>query len=163
MLRRLSLAFALFAAPVSAEKAHHGDIMVSGAYTYETPKSAPSGAGYLTVMNMGDTDDVLLAVRSDPMQVMMHETIEENGVARMVHKMSVPVAAGDTVSFEPGGLHIMFMGLNGDPFEEGEAVPATLVFEKAGEVVVDFTVINRRAEPPMDHGAGHDMDHGAGH
>ena len=155
MLRRLSLAFVVLAAPLSAEMAHNSDMMVTGAYAYETPKSAPSGAGYLTVKNMGDTDDVLLAVRSDPMQVMMHETVEENGVARMVHKMSVPIAAGDTVSFEPGGLHIMFMGLNGDPFEEGEAVPATLVFEKAGEIAVEFTVINRRADPPMDHGAGH--------
>ncbi len=155
MLRRLSLAFVVLAAPLSAEMAHTGDIMVTGAYAYETPKSAPSGAGYLTVKNMGDTDDVLLAVRADPMQVMMHETVEENGIARMIHKMSVPIAAGDPVSFEPGGLHIMLMGLNGDPFEDGETVPATLVFENAGEVAVDFAVINRRADPPMDHSTGH--------
>ncbi|MEC7667640.1 MAG: hypothetical protein VX622_01065, partial [Pseudomonadota bacterium] len=61
MLRRLSLAFVVLAAPLSAEMAHNSDMMVTGAYAYETPKSAPSGAGYLTVKNMGDTDDVLLA------------------------------------------------------------------------------------------------------
>jgi copper(I)-binding protein len=34
----------------------------------------------------------------------------------------------------------MFMGLIGDPFEEGETVPATLVFENAGEVEIEFNV-----------------------
>ena len=154
MLRNLSFALAFIAAPAMAEMTH-GTMMVTGAYAYETPKSAPSGAGYLTVTNSGDTDDVLLAVQADPLQAMMHETTEENGVARMVHKMSVPVPAGESIRFEPGGLHIMFMGLNGDPFEEGEAVPATLVFQNAGEVAVEFAVIDRRATPPMDHGAGH--------
>jgi copper(I)-binding protein len=34
----------------------------------------------------------------------------------------------------------MFMGLDGDPFEAGESVPATLVFETAGRVEVEFKV-----------------------
>ncbi|PJN92451.1 hypothetical protein CNY89_29595, partial [Amaricoccus sp. HAR-UPW-R2A-40] len=36
------------------------------------------------------------------------------------------------MTFAPGGAHVMFMGLDGDPFEVGEVIPATLVFEKAG-------------------------------
>ena len=55
---------------------------------------------------------------------------------------------GDTVEvlgvrlsiFAPGGLHVMFMGLNGDPFETGESFDAVLVFEAAGEVPVTFYV-----------------------
>ncbi|MDP5359854.1 MAG: copper chaperone PCu(A)C, partial [Paracoccaceae bacterium] len=59
------------------------------------------------------------------------------------------------VQLAPGGLHVMFMGLGGDPFEVGETFPATLVFEKAGEVEVVFYVEERTAEA-MDH-SGHQM------
>jgi len=34
----------------------------------------------------------------------------------------------------------MFMGLNGDPMEIGEQVPATLVFKDAGEIDIMFNV-----------------------
>ena len=40
---------------------------------------------------------------------------------------------------QPGGLHVMFMGLKA-PFKEGQELPLTLIFEKAGEVPVTFAV-----------------------
>jgi copper(I)-binding protein len=44
-----------------------------------------------------------------------------------------------TANIEPGGLHIMFLGLK-RPLEKGERFKATLVFEKAGPIEVEFVV-----------------------
>ena len=57
--------------------------------------------------------------------------------------LTTTVPAGETVTLEPGGYHVMFVGLAGDPFEVGDAFPATLVFEKAGEIEVVFEVEKR--------------------
>ena len=70
----------------------------------------------------------------------------------------IEIPAGETVALEPGGFHIMFMGLNGDPFEVGEEVSATLTFEYAGEFEVVCNFEDRKA-----HGIDHcDHDH-SGH
>ncbi|TIX54312.1 MAG: copper chaperone PCu(A)C, partial [Mesorhizobium sp.] len=43
------------------------------------------------------------------------------------------------VALAPGGYHLMFVGLKQQP-KQGETFPATLIFEKAGTVTVDFAV-----------------------
>jgi hypothetical protein len=52
---------------------------------------------------------------------------------------AVPIGAGETVSFEPGGYHVMLMGLTA-PLMPGQTFEVTLVFEHAGEVVVTAEV-----------------------
>jgi periplasmic copper chaperone A len=47
----------------------------------------------------------------------------------------IPVPAGETVVLAQGGLHVMFMGLT-EAWSEGDGVPVTLVFERAGSVEV---------------------------
>jgi copper(I)-binding protein len=61
----------------------------------------------------------------------------------MVEVGVIDVPAGGTAVLEPGGLHVMFMGLDGDGLDAGEQVPATLVFEKAGSVDIMFDVVAR--------------------
>lgn len=117
-----------------------GDLVIEHPVVRETAATAMTGAGYITVTNKGDTDDVLLEVRADFPRVMIHNTVTENDISAMVHLETLPIPAGETITFAPGGLHIMFMGLNGDPFEKGEIVPATLVFENAGEIRIVFDV-----------------------
>lgn len=107
---------------------------------FETPVTAKTGAGYFTVSNTGDTDDMLLEVRADFPMVMLHKSEEKDGIASMSHVDQIAIPAGETVELAPGGFHVMFMGLNGDPFEAGEKIKATLVFEHAGEVDVEFSV-----------------------
>lgn len=138
------LAAAALARPLSAHDYSAGAITVDHPVALETPRTARSGGGYMTIVNGGDTDDTLLEVRAAFPKVMIHETVVgDDGVARMVHRMSVPIPAGETVTLEPGGLHVMFMGLGGDPLEPGETIPATLIFEKAGEMAVEFSVEKR--------------------
>lgn len=170
--RQLAATVALFclAATARAHEFTSGALTIEHPMAYETAPSAMTGGGYLTIVNAGTDDDRLIEVRADFPKVEVHTTVEEDGVARMTHVDAVEVPAGGAVSFEPGGYHFMFMGLAGDPFEAGEKIPATLVFEKAGEVVIVFNV---EARPGADEaGAGHEgmepagegaMEHGMSH
>lgn len=129
-----------------------GDIKVMHPYSVETAAMAQAGAGYMELVNTGDVADTLLAVEADFPRVMLHESVMDGDVARMEHLMQVEVPAGETVSFAPGGKHVMFMGLGGDPFEVGETFDATLIFENAGRIDVVFKVEEAK---DVDAHAGH--------
>ena len=73
----------------------------------------------------------------------------------MNHVGRIEIPAGETVKLKPGGLHVMFMGLE-DPLTEGENIPATLVFENAGEVEVTFNVEARDGDHSGHDHSGHD-------
>jgi copper(I)-binding protein len=49
------------------------------------------------------------------------------------------IKPGETVEFKPNSFHILMTDLK-RPMQAGEHFTATLVFEKAGEVEVDFLV-----------------------
>ena len=107
----------------------------------------------MTVRNGSAAEDRLLEVRSAAAdRVEIHEVRHEDGMARMRPlPEGVPLAAGATVEFKPGGYHLMFIA-PGDGFIAGNTVPATLVFEQAGEVAVEFEV---RALGTTGHDTGH--------
>ena len=118
-----------------------GDLHIGHPYSRPTPPGAPVGGGYLTVRNEGSEADTLIEVRSDIAgRIEIHQMKMENDVMRMSPvEGGLPIPAGETVELVPGGYHIMFMGLNG-ALIEGEKNKATLVFEKAGEIEVEFSV-----------------------
>jgi copper(I)-binding protein len=124
----------------SAEAFVLGDLTINDTIATETPVTANAGAGYLTITNAGTTDAKLIKIDAAFARVMIHDMVIENEIAKMTHMDSLTIPAGESVTFAPGGMHVMFMGLNGDPFEVGEEIPATLVFEKAGQIDVVFTV-----------------------
>ena len=133
-----------------------GDLHIAHPFARATPAGAMAGAGYVTILNSGAQDDALIGIEADFPRVMMHDSQTIDGVASMLALDSVTIPAGQTVSFAPGGLHVMFMGLDGDPLDAGEEIPATLVFRNAGRLDVVFKVEDGAAT--MDHGA---MDHDA--
>ena len=160
-------ALTLLAGPVAAQDAPAGP-RIENPVIYETTPVARTAAGYMTVTNTRDASDALLGVQADFPRVMLHESVESDGVMTMPHVERVEIPAGGEVSFAPGGLHVMFMGLSA-PLKAGQRVPTTLTFEHGGEVAVDFEVRARpgaagRAMPggQMDHGAmkGDEIDHG---
>jgi copper(I)-binding protein len=127
--------------PTSADEVAAGTLKISGAWVRATPKAAPVGGGYLTIANTGTTSDRLVGGSSEVCtRFEIHEMGMNNGVMKMrpVTK-GLEIKPGETVVLKPGGYHLMFVGLK-TPFEEGQHVKATLTFEKAGTVPVDFTV-----------------------
>lgn len=59
--------------------------------------------------------------------VEVHEMAMQNNVMHMRQVPAVELPAGKTVALEPGGYHVMLMGLK-QPVREGETVPLTLSF-----------------------------------
>ncbi|PKP62731.1 MAG: hypothetical protein CVT86_07040, partial [Alphaproteobacteria bacterium HGW-Alphaproteobacteria-8] len=60
------------------------------------------------------------------------------------------LAPGAPAVLAPGGLHVMLMGLTA-PLAAGDALPLTLIFEKAGSVTLSAPVIAVGAPAPMNH------------
>lgn len=154
-LIQAAVATLLFAGAAQALDYTLGGINVMHPMAFETAKNANVGGGYMTIENTTNKADTLLEVRVDTIpRIELHRSeTDENGVARMIKQEGIEIPAGETVMLQPGGLHVMFMELGGDPFELGEEISATLVFENAGEMTVDFQIEERSA---ADHGG---MDH----
>jgi periplasmic copper chaperone A len=146
------------ATAIPAHEFTAGTIVIDHPMIFETAASALTGGGFMTLTNTGEESDSLIAVRADFPRVELHTSLEEGGVTKMVHVEAIEIPAGESVALEPGSHHVMFMGLDGDPFEAGEEIPATLVFETAGEVEVAFKVEARAATSGANH-SGHDMSH----
>lgn len=128
-----------------------GDLTIDHPMAYETAAMAQSGGGYMTITNDGARADRLVAVRADFPMVALHTTAEADGIARMSGVEAIDIPPGETVALRPGGLHVMFMGLGGTPLVAGEAFPATLVFEHAGEIEVMFHVEARDGADHAEH------------
>ena len=159
MNRILGLVTTLFLGSLSFAHAHSvtvGTMEIIHPAIPAPPAGAKSAAGYLEIVNAGDAADRLLGVETAiAKRAMLHATDHgADGVARMIHLDAIDIPAGGTVLLEPGGLHIMLMGLTG-PLTEGDMIPATLVFERAGRVAIEFSV---DAPVGMDHSR---MDHSA--
>lgn len=118
-----------------------GDLTLSGAFTRATLPNAPVGGGYVTIINNGDEADRLVAAESPfSPDVQIHQMAVVNDVMEMNElEDGLEIPAGETVTLAPGGLHLMFMNI-AEPFVEGETVPVTLTFEKAGEVEIELSV-----------------------
>lgn len=169
-MTRLSTVLAaalVFAAPSAfAEMLKHGDLMIDTPYSFATPATAKSAAGYMVITNTGDTDELLVSAESSlgrTTQLHLSET-DANGVARMIHQeQGIAIRAGETVTLEPGGYHVMFMGVS-EPLAEGEEATVTLVFEQAGALELTLPVIARGDKAGHGgHGDGHGEGHGDGH
>lgn len=132
-----------------------GQIMVHDAYGRASNPKA--GAAFMHIVNTSDAADRLVAVKSDlAARTELHTHSEDaNGVMKMREvEEGFVIPAGGMHMLKRGGDHVMFLGLHA-PFEDGAVVPVTLVFEEAGEVIVNVTVDQSR-KAKADHGhSGH--------
>jgi len=151
-MRLLAFLFAgLFGLALTAANARDykaGSLEIADPWSHATPKGSSVAAGYMTIKNTGSTPDRLISGSSDVGSgFQIHEMKMEDGVAKMRPiKEGLEIKPGDTVELKPGSFHIMFVGLK-KPLAAGDHINATLVFEKAGTVSVEYEVRAMGAEP----------------
>ena len=140
-LAAATLLLALLAESALARDYKLGDLQISQPWTRATAPTAPSAGGFLTITNKGAAPDKLIAVKSPAAEMtQIHEMKMEGDIMRMREREDgLEIAAGATVTLAPRGYHVMMMGLKA-PLKQGEKVPLTLVFEKAGSVDVELAV-----------------------
>ena len=144
-----AFAIALLAAPARAQEVKAGDLVITQAWSRATPSGAKIAGGYLTIENKGAASDRLIGGSGDIAgKVEVHEMAMNNGVMTMRPlDKGLTIEPGKTVKLAPGGYHLMIMDLKG-PFKQGEKVPLTLEFEKAGKVTLSLDVQGVGAQAP---------------
>ena len=153
-VRFLSLiaAAALLASPAWAQDYKLGSLEIAQPWTRATAPTAKAGGGYVTITNKGTTPDRLIAARSAASaKVEIHEMKMDGNVMRMRElDKGLEIPPGATVTLAPGHFHLMMMGLKG-PLKQGEKVPVTLVFEKAGSIEGELAVLAMGATRAPEH------------
>ena len=139
-----------------------GSIHISQPWARATPKGASSGAAYMTITNKGSTPDRVSCVSSDiSAQCQIHSMTMDNGVMKMRPvEGGLQIKPGETVTLKPSGFHLMLVDLK-QPLQQGKTAEATLKFENAGTVKVEFPIAAiGAAAPGAPAGGGMMMDHG---
>src|SRR6201992_3353941 len=150
-----ALVACLTATPARAEDVKAGDLMITQAWTRATPGGAKVGGGFLTIENKGGVPDKLVGASADGAgKVEVHEMATVEGVMKMRPvEGGLPIEPGKTVKLAPGGYHLMMMDLK-SPLKQGDKLPVTLQFEKAGKDAVTLDVQGIGAPGPSGNMGG---------
>jgi copper(I)-binding protein len=122
---------------------------IGNAWARATPPGTPVGAVYLVIDNAGGKADRLLSVSTDRAERSEVHTIVHDGELMKMRRVDpLHLGAGERVVFEPGGTHVMLMGLK-SPLVEGENLALVLHFEVAGTRHVEARVVAATAAEPQ--------------
>jgi periplasmic copper chaperone A len=162
-MRFAAILGAIFFALISSAIAHDytvGSIYIDHPWSRATPKGASVAGGYAVIENGGTAPDRLLGGTSAIAgRVEVHEMTMDGGIMKMRPLAGgLEIAPGKRVKLEPGGNHLMFFDLKTPP-AEGKPFKATLVFERAGKVEVEFAVEGLGAKAGGDSPMHMDMKH----
>jgi copper(I)-binding protein len=121
-----------------------GGVTISDAWIAASPGGASTGAGYVTIVNVGEADRLISVASPRALRVETHEMVMDGAIMKMRETDGVVIPAGESVALAPEGRHLMFLDIV-SPFMAGETVPVQLTFERAGLVSVSFQVRQRGA------------------
>ncbi len=143
----MSRKFVLFAAlllAAGAAAAQTGSVAVTDAWARATPSEI--GVAYLTLQS--PVADRLTGLSTPVAQTaQLHTTSREGGIIKMRLIPALDLPAGEPIRLEPGGTHIMLVGLT-EKLIPGQSFPLTLTFEKAGTREVTVSVAKAGAMGP---------------
>jgi copper(I)-binding protein len=143
-MRYLVFALALLAGPAWSQ------VEIEKPWIRATAPGAKVAAGYMTIRNKSPQPDRLVGGSSElAAKVETHVHIKDGEILRMRQVKGYDIPARGSFELKPGGAHLMLVDIK-RPLKEGETVPVTLKFERAGEVKVDFHV--GRLTAPAQHG-----------
>jgi hypothetical protein len=150
-LRQLAIATACLAAAAL----HAGDpapVTVQDPYARAVPPGQPNSAVFMTLTNTADGPRALVSAESDAAAtVELHTHSMADGMMQMRRIERIDLPPGERVKLEPGGLHVMLIGL-AEQLTPGSDVALTLVFDDGSRA--ELTAPVRRIDGAMGRG-GH--------
>lgn len=133
-MRALLLLSILISAPAWSQ------VEIEKPWARATAPGAKVAAGYMIIRNKSASSDRLVSVSSPAAaRVETHVTVKDGDIMRMRELKGYDVPAKGSFELKPGAAHLMFIDIK-RAFKEGDRVPATLRFQHAGEVKVQFSV-----------------------
>ena len=133
---------------VSAQNTRIGLLEIRNAWVRESVGPAKTAAAYLELYNGGKDVLTITGVNSESVaSVRLHATVRDGEVMRMRSLESIAIAPGQTVALQPGGMHIMFMGVH-EPLRPGMLVDLTLTLSngRVGRLNIPVLALNSNAE-----------------
>lgn len=150
----LALFFLIASGPISAQAVD--DVTFSDPYVRGVPPGQPNSAAFMQIANKGEGNRALVGGSSPAAEVVeLHTHTMDGGMMRMRQVEKIDLPAGESVSLQPGGLHVMLIGLK-QKLVPGEEIELTLSFEDGSQVTVMAPVRKLQMKmKPMKHGHMH--------
>lgn len=99
-----------------------GDITISDAYVRAVPSNLPNSASFMKITNQSSKPILLQSASSDVAKnVELHEHVMDNGMMKMQQVAHIEIPANSSMTLQPGGYHVMLIGLN-KKLKDGDAV-----------------------------------------
>lgn len=148
----LLLAASLSVCPVAIAGTAAEELVIDDAYVRAVPPGAGASAMFMTVNNTGSSSRSIVDASSGVARVVeLHTHLHEDGVMRMRRIERIDIEAGGRTVLEPGGLHVMLIGLQ-SPLQVGTTVEVELRFADGSSKTVAAPVRDLR-----EMHSGHDM------
>lgn len=116
---------------------------ISAPWARATPPGATTGAVYLTVENAGAADRLVGASSDAAERAEIHIHEHSAGMMRMKQVNGIDIGTGEAIAFEPGGRHIMLIGLI-RPLVPEATLELVLRFASGTEVTVAVPIRDMR-------------------
>jgi periplasmic copper chaperone A len=120
-----------------------GTLEIVNPWLRAVPTGAKAAAGYLKIRNIGTEPERLVGGSTSVAgRLEIHEMSldRDRGVIKTQPLPSgLEIRPGETVELKPTSFHLMMRDLK-QPIQVGKPFKVSLVFEKAGNVDVDFTI-----------------------
>jgi copper(I)-binding protein len=131
-------------------------VMVSDAYVRAVPPGQPNSASFMVLKNHSSEALVLIGAESAVAKaVELHTHTMKEGMMRMRQVEKIDLPAGETVQLQPGGLHVMIIGLQ-QKLVPGEQIDMALVFSDGSKLALKVPVVKLQMKM-QDAGMQHKM------
>ncbi len=132
------------------------EVSVEDAYARAVPPGQMNSASFMTLKNSEAKDVALVSGTSSVAKaVELHNHISEDGVMKMRQVKQINIPATGSTTLQPGGLHVMLIGLTQD-LAEGQEIDLKLEFSDGSNQMLNIPV-----KKVMNGMKGH--SHGGGH
>lgn len=112
-------------------------IEIMDPYVRMVPPNAPATAAFMKIKNNDSQDHTLLSAKAYINKITeLHTHIHDKGVMRMRQVEKIELPAGEATVLQPGGLHVMLIGLNA-PVQKGQNIKLDLTFEDGSTKTVE--------------------------
>lgn len=131
-------------------------VSIADAYVRAVPPGQPNSASFMTLTNGSGADIVLKGAESPAAKaVELHTHTMSDGMMRMRQVEKIDLPAGQSVKLQPGGLHVMMIGLQ-QALVPGEQIDLTLVFDDGSRLPLKVPVVKLQMKM-QDAGMPHKM------
>jgi len=116
------------------------DISISDGRARAVPPTANISAAFMNVTNNAASDLAMISAESSVAQsVELHTNTMTDGKMKMRRVDQIELPANQTTKLEPGGLHIMLIGLK-QPLVAGETVDLKIGFNDGSEQSLELPI-----------------------